>query len=125
MNEYRIFETRQFRQDLRSISRAGHQEVLDKLRKPVYPRLLAHPHFGPHIRKLKGDPGALTPSVDELPRLQSRHAAVMRFFQSVADTNDLDACVRVLEPEDVRAEFDLAFRRFSQSMDMLLPTSAR
>ncbi len=65
--------------------------------------------------------GALTPSVDELPRLQSRHASAMRFFQSVADTNDLDACVRVLEPEDVRAEFDLAFRRFSQSMDMLLP----
>ena len=65
--------------------------------------------------------GALTPNVDELPRLQSRHAAAMRFFQSVADTNDLDACVRVLEPEDVRAEFDLAFRRFSQSMDMLLP----
>ncbi len=65
--------------------------------------------------------GALTPNVDELPRLQSRHAAAMRFFQSVADTSDLDACVRVLEPEDVRAEFDLAFRRFSQSMDMLLP----
>ena len=65
--------------------------------------------------------GSLTPNVDELPRLQTRHAAAMRFFQSVADTNDLDACVRVLEPEDVRAAFDLAFRRFSQSMDMLLP----
>ena len=65
--------------------------------------------------------GSLTPNVDELPRLQSRHAAAMKFFQPVADTNDLDACVRVLEPEDVRAAFDLAFRRFSQSMDMLLP----
>ena len=65
--------------------------------------------------------GALTPNVDELPRLQSRHAAAMKFFQPVPDTNDLDACVRVLEPEDVRAGFDLAFRRFSQSMDMLLP----
>ena len=65
--------------------------------------------------------GALTPNVDELPRLESRHAAAMRFFQSVGDPGDLDACVRVLEPEDVRAEFDLAFRRFSQSMDMLLP----
>ena len=65
--------------------------------------------------------GALTPSVDELPRLQSRHAAAMRFFQAVADPNDLNACVLVLEPEDVRAAFDLAFRRFSQSMDMLLP----
>ena len=41
--------------------------------------------------------------------------------QPGADTNDLDACVRVLEPEDVRAGFDLAFRRFSRSMDMLLP----
>ncbi len=59
--------------------------------------------------------------MDELPRLQTRHAAAMKFFQSVADKNDLDACVRVLEPEDVRAAFDLAFRRFSQSMDMLLP----
>ena len=65
--------------------------------------------------------GALTPNVDELPRLESRHAAAMKFFQAVENTNDLDACVRVLEPEDVRAAFDLAFRRFSQSMDMLLP----
>ena len=65
--------------------------------------------------------GALTPHVDELPRLQTRHAAAMNFFRTVTDTNDLDACIRVLEPEDVRAAFDLAFRRFSQSMDMLLP----
>ena len=65
--------------------------------------------------------GALTSNVDELPRLQTRHAAAMKFFRTVADTSDLDACVRVLEPEDVRAAFDLAFRRFSQSMDMLLP----
>ena len=45
----------------------------------------------------------------------------MKFFQMVKDTNDLEACARVLEPKDVRAEFDLAFRRFSQSIDMLLP----
>ena len=65
--------------------------------------------------------GALAPKVDELPRLQARHAAAMKFFRAVRDTNDLDACVRVLEPEDARAEFDLAFRRFSQSMDIFLP----
>ena len=65
--------------------------------------------------------GALTPNVDELPRLESRHAAAMRFFQAVDDRDDLNACVQVLEPADVRAAFDLAFRRFSQSMDMLLP----
>lgn len=64
---------------------------------------------------------ALAPREDELPRLESRHAAAMRIFQKVEDRGDLDACVRFLEPEDLRAEFDLAFRRFSQSMDALLP----
>jgi type I restriction enzyme R subunit len=65
--------------------------------------------------------GAMTPKVDELPRLQARHAAALRFFVRVKDKDDLDACVAVLEPEDVRAEFDEAFKRFSQSLDMMLP----
>jgi type I restriction enzyme R subunit len=65
--------------------------------------------------------GAMRPKGDELPRLQSRHAAAMRIFVRVRDKNDLDACVAVLEPEDVRAEFELAFKRFAQSLDMLLP----
>ncbi len=72
--------------------------------------------FSPHDIQ-----GALQPKVDELPRLQMRHHAAIRFFQKVTDKTALDTCVRVLEPEDIRAEFDLAFRRFSQSMDMLLP----
>ena len=54
MNEYRIFESEQFARDLSSIARAGHEEVVRKLRRSVYPRLREHPHFGPHIRKLKG-----------------------------------------------------------------------
>jgi type I restriction enzyme, R subunit len=65
--------------------------------------------------------GALNPKGDELPRLQARHAAVLRFFQKVRDKNDLDQCVAVLEPEDTRAEFEAAFRRFAQSMDMVMP----
>jgi type I restriction enzyme R subunit len=65
--------------------------------------------------------GALAPKGDELPRLQARHAATMRFFVRVKDKDDLDACVAVLEPEDVRAQFDDAFKKFSQSLDMLLP----
>ncbi len=65
--------------------------------------------------------GAMTPKADELPRLQTRHAAAMRVFVRVKDKDDLDVCVAVLEPEDVRAEFDLAFRRFAQSLDMMLP----
>ena len=54
MHDYRIFETEQFRKDLRSITRAGHERIADKLRRSVYPRLREHPHFGPHLRKLKG-----------------------------------------------------------------------
>ncbi|KIG12935.1 Type I restriction-modification system, restriction subunit R [Enhygromyxa salina] len=65
--------------------------------------------------------GALEPKQDELPRLEQRHQAAMRLFDGVGDKHDLNACVAVLEPEDVRAEFDIAFRRFAQSLDMLYP----
>lgn len=65
--------------------------------------------------------GALLPKIDELPRLQARHAAAMRFFAKVKPREDLEAFVKVLEPEDVRAEFDAAFRRFAESLDMVLP----
>jgi type I restriction enzyme R subunit len=64
---------------------------------------------------------ALEPKVDELPRLEQRHQTALRFFHGVKNKSDLDACVRALEPEDVRAEFDIAFRRFAQSLDMLYP----
>ena len=67
--------------------------------------------------------GALMPKTDELPRLETRHRASMRFFGNV-DKSNLESCIKILEPEDVRADFDLAFRRFSQSMDMVLPDPA-
>jgi type I restriction enzyme R subunit len=56
----------------------------------------------------------------EIPRLEVRHRAAMNFFQHV-DQDDLEACVGVLEPEDIRYEFDQAFKRFSQNVDMILP----
>src|SRR5262249_54565796 len=65
--------------------------------------------------------GALVPVEDEEPRLQARHAAVLRFFDKVKNKDDLNDCVAILEPEDVRARFEAAFRAFSQSLDMLLP----
>ena len=65
--------------------------------------------------------GALNPKGDELPRLQARHAAVLKFFAKVRDRNDLDQCVAVLEPEDIRAEFEASFKGFAQSMDMVMP----
>ena len=54
MTDYRLFKTDQFDRDLRRLSRAGHQAIVDKLRKVVYPQLRQHPHAGPHIRRLRG-----------------------------------------------------------------------
>ncbi|MDP1822765.1 MAG: type I restriction endonuclease subunit R [Archangium sp.] len=65
--------------------------------------------------------GALKPKSDELPRLQVRHREAMRVFDGVKDKNNLDDCVAMLEPEDVRANFDEKFRGFAESIDMLLP----
>jgi type I restriction enzyme R subunit len=65
--------------------------------------------------------GALHPKDDEVPRLQARHAAVLKFFVRVKNKDDLEACVSGLEADDVRADFELAFKRFSQSLDMVLP----
>lgn len=61
-------------------------------------------------------------SIDtEIPRLQSRHRSALRFFDYIRK-DDLEACLLVLEPEDVRNEFDTAFKRFSESMDMVMPS---
>lgn len=54
LTDYRIFETDRFAEDLRQIARAGHPKIVAKLRDVVYPQLRRHPHFGPHIRKLRG-----------------------------------------------------------------------
>jgi len=53
-NEYRIFETRRFQKDLEHLAMAGHAELIRKLHKTVYSQLREQPHFGPHVRKLKG-----------------------------------------------------------------------
>jgi type I restriction enzyme R subunit len=64
--------------------------------------------------------GALKPIDSEIPRLQSRHRAAMNYFDYINKSN-ADACVQVLEPEDVRNEFETAFKRFAGSMDMIMP----
>lgn len=56
----------------------------------------------------------------EIPRLQTRHRKAMRFFD-YKNKEDVDACLMVLEPEDIRNEFDTAFKKLSESMDMVLP----
>lgn len=58
---------------------------------------------------------------EEIPRLQSRHRRVMQFFDYI-NKGDLEGCLKVLEPEDIRNKFDTAFKKFSESMDMVMPS---
>lgn len=67
--------------------------------------------------------GVLRPVSDQLHLLQERHRKALSYFDKV-DKSDLDACVAVLEPEDTRAEFELAFKKFAESMDMIMPDPA-
>lgn len=53
-SEYRIFETDQFRKDLKSIARSGLPGIEEKLRGVVYPELRRSPRWGSSIRKLRG-----------------------------------------------------------------------
>jgi type I restriction enzyme, R subunit len=73
------------------------------------------------VFKEKDVKGVMKPVENELPRLQTRHRAALRFFDKVNQDN-LEACIKVLEPEDVRTEFDLAFKRLSESMDLIMPS---
>lgn len=70
------------------------------------------------------DPGVLNDPMPskamELPRLEARHAAAMRFFEGQTQ-HGLEACLQVIEPEDVRARFNGAFKLFAQSLNIMYP----
>ncbi len=53
MSEYRIFETKQFQDDLIRNLGAQEEKIINKLRHFVYPQLIAQPFFGKNIKKLK------------------------------------------------------------------------
>jgi type I restriction enzyme R subunit len=63
---------------------------------------------------------AMRPISEKIQLLESRHRAAMRLFEGVDRANE-EACVTLLEPDDVRAKFELDFQRFSEAMDMILP----
>ena len=50
--------------------------------------------------------------------------AVMRIFTGV-DKKDLDALMNVLKPDNKRAEFEMAYKRFAVAVNALMPTHVR
>lgn len=63
---------------------------------------------------------AMRPASEKGQLLESRHRAAIRLFDHI-DRDDDDACISLLEAEDVRAKFELDFQRFAEAMDMVLP----
>lgn len=60
---------------------------------------------------------------DEIPRLKAAHTRVAKVF-SALKSDDIDDYVLFLKDEDVRQQFDLAFKRFAKHMDVVLPDVA-
>jgi mRNA interferase RelE/StbE len=54
LTDYRIFETDEFRRNVRSLDARQRAFVETKLKRYIYPQLRVQPHFGPSIKKLQG-----------------------------------------------------------------------
>ncbi len=62
----------------------------------------------------------VTPVQDEKPRLEANYRELVRLFENV-NTDDLEACIQLFEPEEKRAQFKKAFKEFARSMDIIMP----
>lgn len=60
---------------------------------------------------------------DEIPRLKAAHTRVRQLF-SPLKTDDIDEYVLFLKDEELRQQFELAFKRFAKQMDVVLPDVA-
>lgn len=60
---------------------------------------------------------------DEIPKLKATHTRAMSFFKDVK-SKDVDDFVLVLKDEDIRSQFEIAFKKFAKQMDVILPDAA-
>ena len=60
---------------------------------------------------------------DEIPKLKATHTRVMSFFKDVK-SKDVDDYVLALKDEDIRSQFEIAFKKFAKQMDVILPDAA-
>ena len=70
--------------------------------------------------------GALMNIQDELPKLETAHSKIVQFWQRnrIKDwfsVKGIDTCVELLEDEKLRAEYIVAYRILTKSMDITLP----
>lgn len=65
--------------------------------------------------------GALQSIDEEIPRLEQRHRAAMRFFDGLKKSQREESILRLAD-EDIRVDFDIAYKRFAESMDKVMPS---
>jgi type I restriction enzyme R subunit len=64
--------------------------------------------------------GCMVPLKEELPKLEARHTRVMGYFKEIG-IDKIDECVMSLKDEDHRAKFEIDFKKFLQSMNIVMP----
>ena len=68
------------------------------------------------------DIGSPMTSIDEIvSQMKSYREDVMRIFYG-ANKNDIDSLLDVIESEDKRAAFEIAYKRFAETVEILLPS---
>jgi len=67
--------------------------------------------------------GAYHTLKDEIPKLKATRTRAMSFFKHI-NSDDVDDYVLVLKDEEIRAQFEIAFRRFAKQMNIILPDKA-
>ena len=67
--------------------------------------------------------GTIQSLKDEIPKLKATHTVAMGFFKDSIKANDrdIDLCVLALKDDVVRAQFEIAFKRFAKQMNIVLP----
>ena len=66
--------------------------------------------------------GALQSLKDEIPKLRDRYLRVMDIFGGRdIDLGDIEACVKLLSDEKLRAEFHVKLKEFLATLDLVLP----
>lgn len=60
---------------------------------------------------------------DEIPRLKATHTRALSFFRGVK-AKEVDDYVLALKNEEIRSQFEIAFKKFARQMDVILPDVA-
>lgn len=64
--------------------------------------------------------GTIQSLKDEIPKLKATHTLAMGFFKGIKG-KDVDDFVLALKEDEVRGQFEIAFKRFAKQMNIVLP----